>query len=358
MAGCRDSDQSLPPILFLRQDDAGLAQIYLVDEPGDEPRVLTAGLTPVIDVHDFAVAPDGESIAYSAATDATGTVIRRIDADGRNDRLVLACPAAECSGLVWAPDGKRLVFEQRLLEAGLPAQPRLYWLDMDSGRTSPLIEGDTTPSFGATFSPDGQWISYVSPGNDGVILYNLVDGRQRLIPSRVGRPPAWSPDSADLVLGDLVILATTTSPGGEANPQSVQESSAVYLYRVSLNEEGARRRLSPEGNIEDSVPAWSPDGTLIAFGRRAAGTDTGRQLWVMDGEGDDARSLTGEPSIVHGPPAWSPDGRYLLFQRFDMAEPASVATTWLLEVASGDLMPVVDGQAYQPAWLEAMPGPP
>lgn len=355
-AGCRSNRRDAAPILFLRPDDTGHAQLFLLPAPDGTPRALTeAARGPGLDVIDFAVSPGASAIAYSAFVDTGGTALRLVSANGRDDRLVLDCPSDECSGVVWSPDGRRLVYERRALRDGRAGQPRLYWLDLDTGETRPLVEGDDTPNYGAVFSPDGNWLSYVSPANEGIVLYHLADGRQRLLPSRAGRPAAWSPDSADVVIGDLVVSGTIIAPGGEDVPETGQESSAVYLYRVSLADEGSRQRLSPEASIEDSVPSWSPDGQWIAFGRRPAQTVTGRQLWLMRADGSDARSLTNEPSVFHGPPNWSPDGRFLLFQRYDPSDPAGASSVWLLDVQAGELVQVID-TAFQPAWLSGQTG--
>lgn len=352
MSGCRPSTPEVPPILFLRPDEAGRAQLYLLLNENSSPQPLTdAGRGPELDVIDYAVSPAGDAIAYSAFIDGGATVLRRMSANGRNDRVILECPANECSSVVWAPDGRRLVYERRALgEDGRAGQPRLYWLDLETSQTQPLIEDDNTPNYGATFSPDGLWLSYVSPANEGIVLYQLTDGRQRLLPSRVGRPAAWSPDSAHVVIGDLVVSGSILSPGGEEAPETAQESASVYLYKVGLAEAGLRERLSPEMNIEDSVPAWSPDGQWIAFGRRPAQTVTGRQLWLMRPDGSEARALTNETTIFHGPPSWSPDGQLLLFQRYGLTSPNEVPEIWLLDITSAQTV-FIAPDAYQPAWL-------
>jgi TolB protein len=351
MAGCRSAEGDLPPVIFLRPDDSGQVQLFYASNPGDEGRPLIHyGNNPVPDVIDFAVSPDGRSIAYSTFASSGGTEIRSVASNGSNDRVLLSCPDNECSDISWAPSGTQLVYERRHIENGRTTQPRLYWLHISSGETLPLIAGDNSPSFAASFSPDGHWISYFSPNNDGIVLYNLTDGLQRLLPSRVGRPAVWSPDSTSVIISDLVVDAVVTTPYGEDSPEAVQESAAVYLYRLLLSEEGSRQLLSPEASIEDSAPAWSPDGQSIAFGRRPAATITGRQLWLMRPDGTNAEALTNEPNLFHGPPAWSPDGRYLLFQRFDFATPDAVASIWLLDVEAGSLTQVVE-TGFQPAWL-------
>ena len=350
MAACDGAAQE-PDILFLRSDEAGQIALYRQSGPSATPRVLSNGAGG--DLLDFAAAPDGRHLVYSVAEGTRGA-LRVVDADGGNDRELLACPEAECSAPVWAPDGRRLIYERRArLAGGALSSPRLYWLDPATGETRPLIEGDETPGYGARFSPDGAWLSYVSPGDAGVVLYRLADGEQRLLSSRVGRPVAFSPDGRQVVVGDIYLSAADVAPEAGGVPGPVQESSNVYLYLYMLASdptEANRQRLSPEAAVDDSAAAWSPDGVWIAFGRAPAGAATGRQLWLMRADGRDARPLTSAPAITHGPPAWSPDGRYLLFQRFDLDDPAATPDVWRLRVDDGRLTLVARG-GYLPAWL-------
>ena len=53
-------------------------------------------------------------------------------------------------------------------------------------------------------------------------------------------------------------------------------------------------------------PAWSPDGTKLAF-RRAKG-----QIWVMNAEGDEQQQLTDTDQDAQ--PTWSPDGTFIAFR--------------------------------------------
>lgn len=59
----------------------------------------------------------------------------------------------------------------------------------------------------------------------------------------------------------------------------------------------------------DTDPAWSPDGTKIAF---TSDRDGGRAIYVMNEDGSDAKRLT--PLTSHSfRPAWSPDGSRIAF---------------------------------------------
>ena len=62
VGGC-SGGAALPPVLFLRADDAGRANLYRQDAPDSPARRLSA--PPAGDVLDFAAAPDGGRVVYS-----------------------------------------------------------------------------------------------------------------------------------------------------------------------------------------------------------------------------------------------------------------------------------------------------
>jgi Tol biopolymer transport system component len=73
---------------------------------------------------------------------------------------------------------------------------------------------------------------------------------------------------------------------------------------VGANGRGLRRLT--HNAVRDSAPAWSPDGSWIAFSSSRAGRSG---IWVVSAEGRGAHALR----IAGGEPAWSPDGRRLAF---------------------------------------------
>lgn len=353
LAGCAagragEATADPPPVVYIGWDAAGRNQLYRVDGLDRAPQRLTGDEGG--DVAGFAVSPDARRIAYAFLTDAGGSVLRLLDLrSGESDDL-LACADAECGEPVWLPDGRRLLYERREKAGTTPGQPHLWWLDVQTGRTIPLLEGDRLPTSGARFSPDGAWLSYVSPRDGGVILYNLSDGRQHLLPAAAGRPAAWSPDGRSLIVADLSANVQELEIGGQSGDAVHQETAHTYLYRVDLANLDSRTRLSPQSPVDDSAPTWSPDGEMIAFGRTLPETAAARQLWLMGEDGSDARALTGDSALQHGPPAWSLDGRFLLFQRFEADAPDARPGIWLLEATNGSPIRLVEN-GFLPAWL-------
>lgn len=64
--------------------------------------------------------------------------------------------------------------------------------------------------------------------------------------------------------------------------------------------------------VSDWEPAWSPDGSRILFVSDRPST-FGSNLWVMQADGTDARRVTNTDELDETDPAWSPDGRRIVF---------------------------------------------
>ena len=93
-----------------------------------------------------------------------------------------------------SPDGKRLVFS---------ALTRLYVMDLPSG-TPRRVTNDQNREFQPAWSPDGQWLAYVTWSSEGGQIWKVrADGSgsaQQLtrVPAYY-RDPAWSPDGQRIV---------------------------------------------------------------------------------------------------------------------------------------------------------------
>ncbi|HEX6385035.1 MAG TPA: hypothetical protein VF177_10225 [Anaerolineae bacterium] len=340
--------ESAPRVLYLGWDEQDHTQIFVVGLGGKAPAQLTQEAS---DVLNFALSPDGETIAYAARVDDSNTTLALIDTNGGNRRQLLACSRAICTELVWAPDGRRLIFERRDVTGSeaTGGLPRLWWLDVATGESITVSENADAVTFGAAISPNGQWLSYVSPIDEAIQVYNFQDGRHFLIPSQVNTPGVWSPQSNALLVSDLELIVSHGSNDGDHLAHAHGYNQAIHLFLTTVNSQ-ERISLSQAVNVDDSTPAWSPDGQWIAFGRKIIRTPTGRQLWLVRADGSDEQALTDDLTTHHGSPVWSPEGDTLLFQRFSLSEPDARPGIWLLEVATGDMRKIVSPGIF-PVWL-------
>jgi Tol biopolymer transport system component len=85
---------------------------------------------------------------------------------------------------------------------------------------------------------------------------------------------------------------------------------STSIFTVDLRT-GESTELVTRRNERLGWPAWSPDGRRIAF---SAYSQTGWGLYVMDADGGNTTKVHDEPrSVFHMPIAWTPDGRRIVF---------------------------------------------
>jgi dipeptidyl aminopeptidase/acylaminoacyl peptidase len=120
---------------------------------------------------------------------------------------------------------------------------------------------------------------------------------------------ALEPRDVDVVSGGSVSVEfalTCSTPHWIAYSAGTPPLNAdIYVVRSNGTDE---RRLTAAPGVDDE-PAWSPDGTQIAF---TSNRDGPRSVYVMNEDGSGVTRLTPEP--VHNyRPAWSPDGTRIAF---------------------------------------------
>jgi TolB protein len=216
--------------------------------------------------------------------------------------------------------------------------PRLYLLDLATATSAPVFADSQQLAFDPRWSPDGKWLSYLSPDLGGVGLYHLDNEMKRFYPTTTGETAIWHPQRNQLVLSEMLTSG---------------DYFEVHLILIDPLTETRQDLSVYENPVEDNSPAFAPDGEWIAFRRKVAEgiyASLGKQLWLMRADGSEARPLTQEPELDHGPPAWSPDGRYLLYHRFPLRGPEIVISVWILDVASGQSWEV-ESPGQRPQWV-------
>ncbi len=320
-------------VLFLATEAGGGAQLFAVS-PGraESP----ARLTPAdLRLYDYAVAPHGDRIAFSAEADAGGLDLWLLEVRSGAARRWIDCGGAFCSGPSWSPDGGRLIYERRdpSPDGVFSRRSTLWWAAAGSDDTVPVFEDAGALGRAARLSPDGRWLSYVWPTDGSLRLVELTTGSESAVVSQSGEAAAWAPDGRTLAISSVSV--TDERPQTRLLAVDPESSTIVDLSGVP--------------DVSDGAAAWSPDGDRIAFTRRPARVNTGKQLMLVRPDGAETRVLTGDPTIHHGPPRWSPDGRLLVFQRVAVGQD-EVPAIWLLTVESGVAAPLA-AAGYDPAWL-------
>jgi TolB protein len=161
--------------------------------------------------------------------------------------------------------------------------------------------------------PDGPEVVPLDGRGGGVIAYSYqpavqgelhqiyminADGSGNIKVSNAGiglNHHDWSPDGQRLALVGYVNMNTTWS---------------IHV----MNIDGSNlTRLTNESGVWDSEPAWSPDGTRIAFTRIYPAQNNRNELWLMDADGANQRWIGVEGFAAR----WSPDGgRFIYTQGF------------------------------------------
>jgi Tol biopolymer transport system component len=170
----------------------------------------------------------------------------------------------------------------------------------------------------------------------------------RLVRSGAGRPAATGATGGatfqPLTTQSGVELFPTISPDGKTVVYVAFSSgnADLYLQRVDGRNAINLTRDTPEDDIQ---PAFSPDGSLIAFRSERGGGG----IFLMGATGESVRRLTDSGFN----PAWSPDGKEIVVADEGIQTPLSrnvKSHLWAVDVATGSKRIVTRGDAVESSW--------
>jgi len=149
-----------------------------------------------------------------------------------------------------------------------------------------------------------------------------------------------------LTQGDSNNLAGPFSPNGKKIVFT--GSGLTDSYVGVMNADGSDPvNLTNLPDVSDGFPAWSPDGSQIAFTSRRDGNN---ELYLMDPYGHNLKRLTNNTFDDYAP-TWSPDGKQIAFVS-DRDNSTGIYSIYIMNTAASWVKRLTNdgGNDYSPEW--------
>ena len=326
-------------IAFQGYRDGGY-DIWAIRSDGTGQRKLTSGL---YDDREPAWSPDGSRIAFSSDRDPRGNYdIWVLDLRSGDARRVTTEPGNEFMP-TWSPDGRELAFIST--RGGEQAVWVMTLATSAERRASPEGIRADAPSWG----PGGRIIYQVTAGGESRLEIDgaPVTANENAFPFRAswltatdivytadGRIRRRTTTGSTAVTIEFSATLTVSPARYTRRPRDVDARTprrALGIVRPEISPDGRSVAFAALGDLWlmpvggrpenvtrdrhlDTEPAWSPDGTRLAYSSDRGGGLL--NLWIRDVRTGEARQLTRLTTSAMGA-AWSPDGRRIAFLEVD-----------------------------------------
>jgi dipeptidyl aminopeptidase/acylaminoacyl peptidase len=285
-----------------------------------------------------------------------------------------------------SPEGDWVAYSVRTTDAARDERFWHIWMASWDGKRSVQVTQSAASEQSPGWSPDGKYLSFLSnrSGKDDPDSFWLLDrrgGEARQMTHFKGDvlDYDWSPDGSKVAL----VVLDDPLPGADNQDEDktpppvvidryyFKEDETGYLdsrreHLYVLDVASGKVDALTSGRFSERYPAWSPDGTQLAFlSKRSADPDRDNQfgLYVMPAQSHGAARLvtlfagdSGDSGWM-SPPTWSPNGREIAFIAASDLKLLYYARTQLNVVAATGGAPRVassglDRNVLQPEWSD------
>jgi Tol biopolymer transport system component/DNA-binding winged helix-turn-helix (wHTH) protein len=185
----------------------------------------------------------------------------------------------------------------------------------------------------ATWSPDSRQVAFVrrNESKDDIYVVPALGGIERKVyssPRDLNPHLTWSPDGRVL-----------------AFPENDGTDTHSWITLLSLVDSTTRRLTMPPGEDRDDSPAFSPDGSQVAFDRESI-AGVANNVYVVSAKGGAPRRLTFDNRPIFGL-TWDADGCEVIYSSIREGP----AKLWRVSTSGGVPRPVpgVGLMAYSPS---------
>ena len=218
-----------------------------------------------------------------------------------------------------SPDGTRVAFTVRETNWDENAYETEIWVGDGGGQSRQLTSAAKSSSQPA-WSPDGQWLAFVSDRDGKRQIYRIAVGggeAERLTKTEDGVTNfAWSPSGTKIAFtmtdAQTETMKTREKRWGDVRLEDLdQRFTHLHVLDVSTRE----TRALTSGRFVVGSFDWSPDSTTIAFDHRTTSdpADGGSADISLVNVASGAKTVLVAQNGPDSNPTWSPDGTRIAF---------------------------------------------